>query len=118
MSLTAKQLQHIEARLHEERSRLVGQLREFTGAESVEDGEAQADGVAAIPTHDPEEGVDTATEQLEASIDARRSAEIAEIDAALERITVAPETFGVDENTGEKIPFARLDIIPWARTTV
>ncbi len=31
---------------------------------------------------------------------------------------LAPSTFGYDENSGDEIPFARLDIIPWARTTV
>ena len=58
-----------------------------------------------------------ASEELDASIATRRSAEIAEIDAALERIKTAPETFGLDENSGEHIPYARLQIIPWARTT-
>ncbi len=118
MPLTHKQLQQIEARLHEERTRIVGQLHEFTGAEAAEDSQGQAGDSSKFPTHAADLGTDVATEELEASIATRRSAEIAEIDAALERITTSPETFGLDENSGEEIPFARLDIIPWARTTV
>jgi DnaK suppressor protein len=39
---------------------------------------------------------------------------IAEIDVALERITSG--RYGVSEITGEPIPYARLLLIPWART--
>ena len=39
-----------------------------------------------------------------------------EIDGALERLYRDPKRFGVCERTGEPIPFARLDLIPWART--
>jgi RNA polymerase-binding transcription factor DksA len=38
-----------------------------------------------------------------------------EIDEALRRLIERPEEFGKDEVTGEDIPFARLEIIPWAR---
>ena len=117
MSLTSLQLQHIEKRLHEERDRLVGQLHEFTNAESEEDREDRAGDISKFPTHAADLGTDVASEELDASIATRRSAEIAEIDAALERIKTAPESFGVDENSGESIPYARLQIIPWARTT-
>ncbi len=118
MPLTAKQLQKIEARLQEERERLLGQLRDFTEPEAAEDSQGQAGDSSKVPTHPADLGTDVAREELEASIATRRSAEIAEIDAALERLTTSPETFGLDENSGEEIPFARLDIIPWARTTV
>ncbi|HEY0930565.1 MAG TPA: TraR/DksA C4-type zinc finger protein [Gemmatimonas sp.] len=118
MPLTAKQLQKIEARLLEERERLFGQLRDFIEPESAEDSQTQAGDNSKAPTHLADLGTDVANEELEASIATRRSAELAEIDAALLRITSSPETFGLDENTGEQIPFARLEIIPWARTTV
>ena len=42
----------------------------------------------------------------------------AEIDAALERLATSPDTFGLDEQSGEEIPFERLDIIPYARANV
>ena len=118
MSLTQKQLQRIEARLHEERERLAGELPELTAPESAEDGDMQGQDFSKFPADDADVETDVARKELEASIASRRSAEIAEIDAALERLRTSPETFGLDENSGESIPFARLDIIPWARTTV
>lgn len=118
MSLTQSQLQKIEARLHEERERLTNALQDFTRPESEEASQGQAGDISKIPTHAADLGTDVAQEELEASIATRRSAEVAEIDAALERLNSSPDTFGLDENSGEPIPFARLDIIPWARTTV
>ncbi len=118
MPLSAAQLKHLEARLHEERARLVGQLHEFTDTESSEDSQDLAGDLSKFPTHLADIGTDTVTEELEASISTRVSAEISEIDAALDRITTSPETFGLDEQTGEAIPFERLDIIPYARIGV
>jgi len=118
MPLTSKQLQQIENRLLEERTRLLEQLNEFTSNESAEDSQTQSGDISRLPMHQADLGTDVANEELEASIATRRSAEIGEIDAALERIRTSPETFGLDENSGESIPFERLDIIPWARTTV
>ncbi len=116
MSLSASQLAHLERRLREERDRLLAQLHEFTSQESDEDSQDQAGDLSKLPMHMADQGTDVANEELEASIATRVSAELSEIDAALERITNAPETYGVDENTGEPIAFERLDIIPYART--
>lgn len=117
MALSSEQLKHLEKRLHQERERLLGQLREFTEPEAEEDSQEQSGDLTKAPFHQADLGTDVANEELEASIATRRSAELVEIDAALERITLAPDTYGVDENTGEAIPFERLDIIPYARTT-
>jgi RNA polymerase-binding transcription factor DksA len=46
----------------------------------------------------------------------RVSNELAEIDAALERLYKTPSKYGLCEDTGREIPFERLDIVPWART--
>ncbi len=118
MPLTANQLATIETRLHAERTRILAELHDFTDAEAAEDSQDQAGDISKFPTHAADLGTDVAREELDASIATRRSAELAEIDAALERITASPTTFGYDENSGDEIPFARLDIIPWARTTV
>jgi DnaK suppressor protein len=118
MPLTAAQLKHLEMRLNDERARLLGQLHEFTDTESVEDSQDLAGDLSKFPTHPADIGTDMANEELEASISTRVSAEISEIDAALDRITTSPETFGVDEQTGDDIPFERLDIIPYARIAV
>lgn len=117
MPLSTAQLEHLERRLREERDRLMGQLQEFSGREADDDNQDQTGDLTKVPLHQADLGTDVANEELEASIATRRSAELAEIDAALERIASAPETYGIDENSGEPIPFERLDIIPYARTT-
>ena len=118
MPLTTSQLQHLEKRLHEERTRLLEQLQDFVGEESSQDSQDLAGDLSKFPTHPADLGSDVANEELEASVATRRTAEIAEIDAALERLATSPDTFGFDEQSGEEIPFARLDIIPYARANV
>jgi RNA polymerase-binding transcription factor DksA len=54
--------------------------------------------------------------ELDASNATRVSRELAEIDAAIDRLHSTPEKYGVCEDTGADIPYARLDLIPWART--
>jgi RNA polymerase-binding transcription factor DksA len=54
--------------------------------------------------------------ELAASNATRESRELADIDAALERLHRTPERFGICEDPGRPIPFERLDVIPWART--
>jgi DnaK suppressor protein len=118
MALSPSQLKHLEARLHEERARLVAQLHEFADVEASEDSQELAGDLSKFPTHPADIGTDSVNEELEASIGTRVSAEISEIDAALDRLATSPETFGLDEQTGEAIPFERLDIIPYARIAV
>lgn len=118
MPLTTSQLQHLEKRLHEERTRLLEQLQDFVSEESSQDSQDLAGDLSKFPTHSADLGSDVANEELEASVATRRTAEIAEIDAALERLATSPDTFGFDEQSGEEIPFARLDIIPYARANV
>ena len=118
MPLTTSQLQHLEKRLHEERTRLLEQLQDFVGEESSQDSQDLSGDLSKFPTHPADLGSDVANEELEASVATRRTAEIAEIDAALERLATSPDTFGFDEQSGEEIPFARLDIIPYARANV
>lgn len=49
-----------------------------------------------------------------ASLRAHHEQTLAEIDAALRRIETG--RYGVSEESGEPIPFERLDVVPWART--
>jgi DnaK suppressor protein len=116
MPLTTSQRQHLERRLREERSRVLRALGRFTTEESSEDEQDRAGDLTKVPLHMADRGTDTMQEELEASNVTRESRELAEIDAALERLYTTPERFGVCEDTGREIPFARLDVIPWART--
>ncbi len=118
MALTTAQLAHLEKRLHEERARLVEQLNAFEEVEQSDDNQDLAGDLSKMPTHAADLGTDAINEEIEVAIGTRVSAELAEIDAALDRIITAPAMFGMDEETGAPIPFERLDIIPYARVNV
>lgn len=118
MPLTKKQFEHLEKRLHEERARVQRDLAEFTDKESGDEMQERDGDASKFPTHPADEGTDVNDEEVDASIATRQTAELVLIDEALDRMTRTPELYGICENTGEEIPFERLDVIPWARTTV
>ncbi|MDB4886082.1 MAG: hypothetical protein JWN79_1520 [Gemmatimonadetes bacterium] len=116
MALTASQRAEIERRLHEERASAVKLLgRESKDMVDASDPD-RSGGLSRAPTHMADLGTDTMDAELDASNAGRITGELAEIDAALERLYRSPETFGVCERTGEDIPMERLKVIPWART--
>lgn len=113
--LDQKQLQHLGNRLQEERTRLLDQLHAFEEVGAAESSQDQAGDLSKFPTHPADLGTDANAEDVELVIGSRMSQELGEIDAALDRLATSPETFGLDEETGEPIAFERLDIIPYAR---
>ncbi|MDB4911927.1 MAG: hypothetical protein JWO39_2750 [Gemmatimonadetes bacterium] len=116
MALSAAQLKHFEERLLQERAALQRELQRYTGAEAADDEQEQSGDLTKLPFHPADLGTDTINAEIEASNATRESAELAEIDAALERLYQTPEKFGIDENTNKPIPLERLEVIPWART--
>ena len=115
MALTDKQRRHLERRLHEERTQILRILNRYQDEQSATERERAGD-VSSFPTHPADEGTDTYDAEVDAALAARVTEELHEIDAALERLHRDPKRFGVCERTGEPIQFARLDLIPWART--
>ncbi len=105
MALTPTQRKHLEARLLEERTRVVDALARYN--------RATRDMVQLEPG---DRGTDTADQERDVVNAARETAELAEIDAALERFYKRPEEYGRCERSGKPIPFERLDLVPWART--
>jgi DnaK suppressor protein len=116
MSLTAEQLQHMEERLQEERARALQILNRSVAEHADESEQDQAGNLSSLPFHPADLGTDTMQAELDATNATRVSRELAEIDAALERVYRNPEQFGVCQETGADIPYERLDLIPWART--
>ena len=66
--------------------------------------------------HPADQGSDTFEREKDLSILEQLEGELAEIEAALQRLDEG--TYGVDEVTGEPIDPARLDAYPIARTNV
>jgi DnaK suppressor protein len=116
MPLTAEQLQHMEERLQEERARALRILNRSVAEHADESEQDQAGDLTSLPFHPADLGTDTMQAELDAVNATRVSRELAEIDAALERLYQTPEQFGICEETGAEIPYERLDLIPWART--
>ncbi len=116
MALTQEQRDHLERRLQEERALLERALQRTVAEGAEGDEQERAGDLSVLPFHVADRGTDTMESELEASNATRMSRELAEIDAALERLHQSPERFGICEDTGAPIPFERLDIIPWART--
>jgi DnaK suppressor protein len=115
-TLTRDQRVHLVRRLEEER-RLLSRALNRTVAEGAQADEQDRDGdLSTLPFHLADRGTDTMESELRASNATRMSRELAEIDAALDRLHRSPERFGICEDTGQPIPFERLDVIPWART--
>jgi len=115
MALTPTQRKHLEARLLEERTRVTDALARYD-SDTRDTLQQQSGDLSAFPVHMADQGTDTADQELDAVNAARETAELAEIDAALERLYKTPEQYGRCERSGKPIPFERLDLVPWART--
>lgn len=116
MPLSKAKRQRLERRLLDERAQALRALGQSVTEHADEDEQDRAGDLTSIPLHPADLGTDTMQEELDASNATRVSRELAEIDAALERLYKTPDKFGICEDTGREIPFARLEMIPWART--
>jgi RNA polymerase-binding transcription factor len=117
MPLSDDQRTHLEHRLLDERERVVTALGRL-GQRFAETEQDAAGDLSKMPLHPADEGTDEFDRELDAAEETRLSRELAEIDAALERLYRDPVHFGRDERTQEELPFERLDAIPWARRRV
>ncbi len=118
MALTTEQREHLVRRLQEERARVVRGLNRMLGDLSHGNEHGRAPRLTKGSFHMADVGSDTMELELIATNAARQSRELADIDAALDRLRRTPERFGICEETGQVIPFERLDVIPWARTVM
>ena len=116
MPFTDEQRQRLENRLQEERESVLRALDRSVDRRTEESPQDRAGDLTSLPFHLADVATDAMQEELAASNAARMTRQLAEIDAALERLYRKPEQFGICEETGEPIPFERLEIIPWART--
>jgi DnaK suppressor protein len=114
--MTKAQRKHLETRLLQERDRITKLLARYADETDSEDEQDESGDLSKMPLHMADQGTDTMQQELGAVMVDRESANLAEIDAALQRMYQEPDNFGICEKTGKPIPFERLDIVPWART--
>jgi RNA polymerase-binding transcription factor DksA len=104
------------ARLEQERER-VGGLIASLRSEGLDEEESEQSGeLTHYDQHPADSASDTFEREKDLSILERLEAEMAEIEAALQRVDDG--TYGVDEVTGEPIDPERLAALPTARTNV
>lgn len=106
--LSDAQVQLLEAKLRAEAATLQASLAE------------QTDGLAATEAPDPRDIEDAAADEAgrfrETQLRERQRGRLAEVEAALERLDSGD--YGICEDTGDEIPFRRLELEPTARLTV
>lgn len=115
MALTDEQRRYFEGRLHEERERvlrIIHQADELREASEVE----RSGDITYYPFHLADIGTESFDQEMGVMQAQRATHELGEIDDALRRLYKTPDRFGICEDTGEPIPFERLDLVPWART--
>jgi RNA polymerase-binding transcription factor DksA len=112
------QRKRLEGRLLAERSRIRDVLDRMNRTARSADERDQSGDISIMPTHPADIGSDEQQRELDTSVNQNEADTLAEIDAALERLYKTPERYGVDERSGEPIPMARLEVIPWARFNV
>jgi DnaK suppressor protein len=107
--LNAKQLEHFRERLKKEHHRLRG-LFQTTALD--------ADRQPGMPDpHDVgDEANEATTSDIRIGLSEADERMLERIDYALKRIDSG--TYGVSEVTGDPIPLARLEAVPWATTNV
>jgi DnaK suppressor protein len=106
--LTRNQLDRFEERLQRERARLLGHTTNSATP-------AEMPGLA-----DPGDAADVAEVQVERStqntLTEGERAQLAQVNRALAKLVAG--SYGLSDVTGEPIPVARLEALPWATTNV
>jgi DnaK suppressor protein len=107
LHLTRPQLAQFEERLQRERARLLGH--------TTPDDPSEMPGLA-----DPGDAADVAEVQVERTtrniLTEGERAQLAQVNRALAKL--ADGSYGLSDVTGEPIPVARLEALPWATTNV
>lgn len=103
-------------RVEAEKQRVEALIDDLRGELGDESETEQLSELAAYDQHPADTATETFEREKDLSILDQLEVELAELQAALERIDAG--TYGVDEVTGEPIPDERLDAIPAARTNV
>jgi len=106
--LTVDQLQLLKRKLEGERKRILGLLEDAGVMPALRSPEELSEFEEAAQR--------TAEENDQLEIAERERALLAEVERALEKLRSG--NYGVDEGTGESIPYERLVAIPWARRRV
>ncbi len=111
--LSEAQVARIEQRLLEERRYAMRTLRD--ARRDIGHADAPDIGPAGVPLELAEQGSEAQKELLNIQTAERHSELLELIDAALLRLREHPEEYDVSVVSGRRIPFERLELVPWTR---
>ena len=115
--MTKKRLTHLEARLLEERSRVVKELGTY--GESFSKTLQGADGdLSSYSFHMADQGTDAMEREKQFLFASQEGRYLWHVNEALRRLYRSPETFGQCHDCGAAIDFDRLDALPHARLCI
>ncbi|MCB9030248.1 MAG: TraR/DksA family transcriptional regulator [Deltaproteobacteria bacterium] len=108
MSLKKRELKILEQKLHEERAKILAHLQKIEDNASQDMSELTGDSADIA-------SLEIAQESL-SKLGNREMKVLKLIDHAIKKL--ADGSYGICEYSGEDIPFARLEVSPWAKYTV
>lgn len=111
--LSETQVARIEQRLLEERRSAMRTLRETR--RDIGHADALDIGPAGVPLELTEQGSEAQKEALNIQTAERHSELLELIDGALLRLREHPDQYDVSAVSGRRIPFERLELVPWTR---
>jgi RNA polymerase-binding transcription factor DksA len=110
---SARELEHFEKRLLEERRRALIQMEQFGDVLGVSPTAADGE-LTNWPFHMADEGTDTFEQEQNFLLASREGHLLWHIDEALRRLYRSPERFGRCEDCAGWMSYERLDAIPYA----
>ena len=114
MSLTKKQLNHIEKRLLDERARALKAFGLFDQMAKA-DRESGDSALAAYTDHMADQGTEAMEREKAAVFATKEGRYLYRLEEALRRLYNSPKTFGTCHTCGADVGFERLDALPHAR---
>jgi RNA polymerase-binding transcription factor DksA len=114
MSLTKKQLGHIEKRLMDERARALRALGLFDQMAKADRESADSD-LAAYTDHMADQGTEAMEREKAALFATKEGRYLYRLEEALRRLYNDPKSFGSCHTCGGPVGYERLDALPHAR---
>ena len=111
VKLSKKDIEEFKKRLEEMRGQLTKTIQEST--DEVKSGSEESSGYSQ---HQADEGTDNFDRTISLEVSSSEYGILKQIDRALEKIE--EETYGICDISGDAIPKARLEAVPYANMTV
>jgi DnaK suppressor protein len=113
----AREMEHFEKRLQDERRRAVAQMEQFGHDLRTSQGDSDGE-VASWRFHMADEGTDTYEREQGFLMASREGRLLWHIDEALRLLYKSPERYGRCDECGTEIAYERLDAIPYLKNCV